>query len=80
MATIQVSATDIARLKIILSAMKKGKWELEGEEVLAFAQGFNWLAETHEKINAALQTKPPAEEKTVEGKFEPKPIVRKGKK
>jgi hypothetical protein len=55
MTTIEVSATDVTRLKVILAAMKKGKWELEGEEVLAFAQGFSWAAEMHEKIKKALE-------------------------
>ena len=36
--------------------MKKGKWELEGEEVLAFAQAFGWAADIHERISIALKT------------------------
>ena len=58
MVTIAVAATDLTRLKVILSAMKKGKWELEGEEVLAFAQAFGWAAEVHERISIALKTEP----------------------
>jgi hypothetical protein len=54
MASIQVTQTDIARLKVIMSAMRKGKWELEGDEVLAFAQGFAWTSDMNDRINAAL--------------------------
>ena len=57
MSTITVSDTDLKRLKVILAALKKGKWELEGEEVLAFAQAFSWAAETHDKVMASLQPK-----------------------
>lgn len=54
MATIIVTAVDLKRLNVILSALKKGRWELEGEEVLAFAQAFSWAAETHDKITIEL--------------------------
>jgi hypothetical protein len=54
MAQIPVSQLDAARLKTVLSALKRGKWELEGEEVLAFAQAFAWASDLSEAIKKAL--------------------------
>jgi len=54
--TIEVTATDLTRIKVVLSSLKRGKWELEGEEILAFAQGFGWVAELQGRVKAALDT------------------------
>lgn len=63
MAVLQVTATDIARIKTVLSALKRGKWtELEGEEILAFAQAFGWTAQLASRLEASLkdETEEPA--------------------
>jgi hypothetical protein len=78
MNSIPISPTDVTRIKVIISAMRKGKWELEGDEILAFAQGFAWASEMHERISLGLQQKP--EEKqapSIHVKSEP---IKKGKR
>ncbi len=54
---LEVTKTDLVRCDTVLKALRRGKYELEGEEVLAFAQAFGWLADHHEKIKAALAPK-----------------------
>jgi hypothetical protein len=71
MAQIEVGEVDLRRLNVILTAMKKGKWELEGEEVLAFAQCFHWAAELQGKIKTALVPAPIV--------VEPEPTAKKKK-
>ena len=62
----EVTATDAARLKVLLTALKRGKYDLEGEEVLAFAQMFHWASELAVRISTALVSEKPKEEiKTV---------------
>ncbi len=52
--TIEVAEVDLTRMKIVLTALRNGKWVLEGQEVLAFAQGFQWLTELHGRVKAGL--------------------------
>lgn len=52
----EVSKVDLARCETIIKALKRGKYELEGEEVLAFAQCFAWLGALHERIKTTLDT------------------------
>ena len=55
----QFTKTDLARLEQLLKALRRGKYELEGEEVLAFAQCFAWASTLHEAIKDSLTPKPP---------------------
>lgn len=51
---LEFSEIDLARLDILMKALKRGKYELEGEEILAFGQAFVWVATTHERIKSHL--------------------------
>jgi hypothetical protein len=57
----EVTKTDLARLETVMKILKRGKYELEGEEVLAFAQAFHWVSATFDKITQHLATPPPAD-------------------
>ncbi len=48
--------TDLARAETVIKALKRGKYELEGEEVLAFAQAFAWISVVFDRIKADLET------------------------
>ena len=39
----KVNDTDKKRAENLAKMLRRGKWELEGEEILAFAQTYNWL-------------------------------------
>lgn len=47
---LEFSKLDLARLETVMKALKRGKYELEGDEVLAFAQAFAYLSSLYEKI------------------------------
>lgn len=53
---LEFTKTDLARCDTVLKALKRGKYELEGEEVLAFAQSFGWLATLFERMKADIET------------------------
>lgn len=55
----EFTKTDLARLETVMKILKRGKYELEGEEVLAFAQAFHWVSATFDKIREHLTTPPP---------------------
>ncbi len=61
---LELTKTDLARLDNVRKALLKGKYELEGDEVLAFAQSFHWLNAHYERVKAALEAPlpPPAPE------------------
>lgn len=65
----EVTKVDIARAENVIRALKRGKFEVEGEEILAFAQSFAWLGELIGRVQAALAPKveppPAADQSTV---------------
>jgi hypothetical protein len=71
---LEFTKVDLARAETVMKALKRGKYELEGDEVLAFAQAFAWISVVFDRIKADLET--PVELPKVEAP-EPKP---KGKK
>lgn len=62
---IEFTKPDLNKLITVMAALKRGKYELEGEEVLAFAQSFAWLSQLSDKVKADL-------EKPLEAPSEPK--------
>ncbi len=63
----EFTKTDLARLETVMKILKRGKYDLEGEEVLAFAQAFHWVSATFDRIKEHLMTPPappPAPAKT----------------
>jgi len=69
---LEFTKTDLARCDTVMKALKRGKYELEGEEVLAFAQAFAWLSAHYELMKNDIEA-PPI----------PKPVaveLKKGKK
>jgi len=56
---IEFTKTDLARMDTVMKALKRGKYELEGEEVLAFAQAFAWVSVTFDRIKSAMEAPPP---------------------
>jgi hypothetical protein len=55
----QFTKTDLARLEQLLKALRRGKYDLEGEEVLAFAQCFHWAGALFDAMKESLAPKPP---------------------
>jgi len=53
MKKITITDTDKTRAMVLLTALKKGTWTLEGEEILAFAQVFHWVAELKARLENA---------------------------
>jgi hypothetical protein len=51
------SKQDLAHSRNMLKALGKGKWELDGMEILAHAQMMNWFASFQKKVeeDAVLQ-------------------------
>jgi hypothetical protein len=68
---LEFTKTDLARCETVMKALKRGKYELEGDEVLAFAQAFAWLSQTFDRISTDL-SKPVNIEMTYESKTEKK--------
>jgi hypothetical protein len=62
MEMLEFTKTDLARCETVIKALKRGKYELEGDEVLAFAQAFSWLSNTFDRIHADINTPKVAEE------------------
>lgn len=52
--TVAVTAVDQSRAKTLLATIRRGKWELEGEEILAFAQAIHWFCDLDKRIGLAL--------------------------
>lgn len=57
-----------------MKALKRGKFELEGEEILAFSQCFAWLGSLSDRMKASLEIAPLASASPTE------PASKKGKK
>lgn len=52
---IEFTKPDLNKLITVMAALKRGKFELEGEEVLAMAQSFAWLSQLADKIKADIE-------------------------
>ena len=72
---------DLSHSKNLLKALGRGKWELEGMEILAFSDMMRWFNGLQNKIEMELiqeeaQEKAKAEEakKLAEGKMIPTPV------
>ncbi len=48
---------DLTQVKNLIKVLKQGKWELGGEEILAFQQLFSWAIGLHIKIDNDLKIK-----------------------
>lgn len=71
--TVEIAETDSIRLSNLLAFLKRGKCELQGEEVLAFAQSWHWAIGHLAKVKESLAAPEP----------EPAPVVeipKKGRK
>lgn len=55
----EFTKTDLVRLETVLKMVRRGKYELEGEEVLAFAQAYAWGTGMMDRIKVALEAPPP---------------------
>lgn len=55
-----VVKVDLVRANTLMSMFRRGKYELEGEEVLAFAQGVAWLVDLTTKIKVELEKPAPS--------------------
>jgi hypothetical protein len=56
---IEFTKIDLARMDTILKMVRRGKYELEGEEVLAFAQAYAWAMTTMDRMKASLEAPEP---------------------
>ena len=72
---------DIAQGKNLLKAISKGKWDLDGMEILAFGNMFRWFGNLQQKIEAELLEEEAIEKEKVEeqkrlndGRLIPKPV------
>lgn len=78
----EVTKTDLARADTILRCIRRGQYDLEGEEVLAFAQAYSWMADLLGRMKASLEMPPPAplpvEQPKAEIADKPKPRRRVG--
>jgi hypothetical protein len=54
MKTIEITDVDSKRVTTLLSMLGRGKWELEGTEILAFAQVQHWVIELSQKMKLSL--------------------------
>lgn len=60
----EVAKTDLTRCETALAALKRGKFELDGTEVMAVAQSITWLSTLHERLKLQLEAqaaRPPAD-------------------
>lgn len=53
---IEFTKADLNKVINVMAALKRGKYEVDGEEVLAFAQSFAWLSQLADKIKTQLET------------------------
>lgn len=51
---IEFTKGDLVKLTNIMGALKRGKYDLEGDEVLALAQSFAWISQLADRIKADL--------------------------
>lgn len=55
---IEFTKGDLNKLVTAMAIFKRGKYDLEGEEILAAAQSFAWLSQLAEKIKTNLEAQP----------------------
>lgn len=72
---------DLSHSRNMLKVLGKGKWELEGMEILAFADMMRWFANLQRTIEMELSAEEAAEKAKLEeqqklnsGMIEPKPV------
>ena len=64
---------DLAPSRNMLKALGKGKWELEGMEIMAFAQMMNWFASIQKAIEQDVARDEEGDEKAESQKVAPIP-------
>lgn len=52
------SQQDLNQVRNIIVALKKAKYEVQGEEILAFGQAVRWISMLHDEIYAFLKPNP----------------------
>lgn len=57
---IEFTKGDLHKIVNVMAALKKGRYDVEGEEILAFAQSFAWLSQLADKIKTEIE-KPAAQ-------------------
>ena len=72
---------DLTQMKNLTKAISKGKWELDGLEILAFSDMMRWIGGLQSKMEIEIANDELAEKakldeqkKINEGKIEPKPV------
>jgi hypothetical protein len=77
----KITKQDLAPSRNMLKALGKGKWELDGIEILAFASMMQWFAALQKKIEeevaleeARAKAEAVEKEKLASGVLEPKPV------
>lgn len=77
------SQADLNQIQNILIALRKAKYEVQGEEILAFGQAVRWISMLHEEVSKdlkpALPSKTEVVAKLTEKKEEPKGKSKKKK-
>lgn len=51
---------DLNQIRNILVALKKAKYEVQGEEILAFGQAVRWISMLHDEVANSLKPLPSA--------------------
>lgn len=49
---------DLNQIKNILIALRKAKYEVQGEEILAFGQAVRWISGFHDEVEKELKAPP----------------------
>lgn len=77
----KITKVDIVHSKNMLKALGRGKWEMEGMEILAFADMMRWFASLQNKMEVEVADEEAKEKfrleeqkKLAENKIEPKPL------
>lgn len=52
--------SELIRIDNILKLLRRGKWELSGEEILAFQQCFQYLLDRHKQLSKPEPVAAPA--------------------
>lgn len=50
------SQQDLNQIQNILIALRKAKYEVQGEEILAFGQAVRWISMLHDEVKVSLQS------------------------
>jgi hypothetical protein len=73
------SQQDLNQIQNILIALRKAKYEVQGDEILAFGQAVHWISSLHSEVKNSLQTLPSKVEMVAKA-TEAKPQEKKPKK